>query len=370
MVSHRRVGSVRALSQGTSPTPLATYAYTAFGERTDGTKLLGKTDTNHQFAGEQLDPTGLYYNRARYYNSSYGRFVGRDSFSGSLQEPLSLNRYGYANANPVLYSDPGGMLAEAPTAPPPPVTSVPPTAPPPPVTPAPPVLPAPVPPAMLPWLPLAAAIVGGIMLGLLIACLPATHAFIEELTGKDPCWFLYGCGGSTQTQPAGQAQAQGGSKTGPQPQPQPTQPPQPKQQQKSSCSPILAMLKIGLALKEVDASKWDGDCTGFAFYLAGELKSVNCHGEAIELVTRNLNTKSEKQVGIFTIRNGASSPELVAQGGGRGFHWGVYVDITGLVYDNIRYKPNSRGETERVWLGQLFAYGRDNLLDIKGRYSF
>jgi RHS repeat-associated protein len=52
--------------------------------------------------------TGFTFLRARFYNSSFGRFFQRDTFAGDYGRPLSLNRWAYANANPILYTDPSG----------------------------------------------------------------------------------------------------------------------------------------------------------------------------------------------------------------------------------------------------------------------
>jgi RHS repeat-associated protein len=61
------------------------------------------------FAGEQYDAAlGLYYNRARYLNTSTGRFWSMDAFEGDPESPISLHKYLYANSDPVDNSDPGG----------------------------------------------------------------------------------------------------------------------------------------------------------------------------------------------------------------------------------------------------------------------
>ncbi|MCP4603808.1 MAG: RHS repeat-associated core domain-containing protein, partial [Proteobacteria bacterium] len=68
----------------------------------------------YRYTGEQFDEeTGLYYLRARYYDPGVGRFVTQDNCSGGLgcvnpKRPLSLNKYMYAEGNPMLYVDPSG----------------------------------------------------------------------------------------------------------------------------------------------------------------------------------------------------------------------------------------------------------------------
>ena len=52
-----------------------TYDYDAFGNKINST---GTTPKNFLYRGEQYDPLGLYYLRARYYNPLTGRFMSRD----------------------------------------------------------------------------------------------------------------------------------------------------------------------------------------------------------------------------------------------------------------------------------------------------
>jgi len=99
------VGSVRALTTGSTGATISAESYSAFGLKAGE---QGKAASSHQFAGEQLDPTGLYYNRARYYNPSSGRFIGRDSVEGEATNPVSLNHYTYGWNNPIMQTDPGG----------------------------------------------------------------------------------------------------------------------------------------------------------------------------------------------------------------------------------------------------------------------
>lgn len=62
-----------------------------------------------RYCGEYYDAeTGTIYLRARYYNSSTGRFISRDSFAGRRSDPLSLNLYTYCRNNPIRYIDPSG----------------------------------------------------------------------------------------------------------------------------------------------------------------------------------------------------------------------------------------------------------------------
>ena len=90
-------GSVRALADD-SGNVTDKYVYDAFGNLISS---YGSTKNDFLFAGEQFDPvTGLYYLRARYMNPSVSRFITMDSYEGSIDDPVSLHKYLYANANP------------------------------------------------------------------------------------------------------------------------------------------------------------------------------------------------------------------------------------------------------------------------------
>ena len=85
-----------------------TYSYDAFGNLL---KTKGSTENCYRYCGEQFDETtGLYYLRARYMDTSTGRFISQDSYQGSISAPVSLHKYLYANANPVMNSDPSGYF--------------------------------------------------------------------------------------------------------------------------------------------------------------------------------------------------------------------------------------------------------------------
>lgn len=90
--------------------------YDAFGNAL----LSSKPDSTikHRYVGEYLDQdSGFYHLRARDYDPKIGRFVSRDRFEGIRNNPLTLNPYLYANADPVNGVDPsghfglGGMMA-------------------------------------------------------------------------------------------------------------------------------------------------------------------------------------------------------------------------------------------------------------------
>ena len=50
--------------------------------------------------------------RARYYNIDYRRFVNADVIAGNISNAVTLNRYAYANGNPVSLIDPFGLKAQ------------------------------------------------------------------------------------------------------------------------------------------------------------------------------------------------------------------------------------------------------------------
>jgi RHS repeat-associated protein len=92
---HDGLGSTVALANG-SGAITGTYSYDVFGavrSHTGGSTEFG-------FTGEQNDPNGLEYLRARYYDPATGRFLGRD--------PLGQG-YGYAGGNPANRVDPTGL---------------------------------------------------------------------------------------------------------------------------------------------------------------------------------------------------------------------------------------------------------------------
>ncbi len=99
-------GSVRLLTDAAGAVT-DTYDYDAFGNLLSST---GLTPNEFRFAGEQFDfDLGLYYNRARYLNTTTGRFWTMDTAAGNPQTPSSLHRYLFASADPVDRIDPSGL---------------------------------------------------------------------------------------------------------------------------------------------------------------------------------------------------------------------------------------------------------------------
>ena len=83
------------------------FEYDAFGNELART---GTTAIDHRYRGEQLDPnTGFYNLRARWYDPSVGRLDRLDPWIGDETRPTSLNKYTYAENDPVQNSDPSGL---------------------------------------------------------------------------------------------------------------------------------------------------------------------------------------------------------------------------------------------------------------------
>ncbi len=91
------LGSVLAevKSDGTNA---VSYQYDVYGNIVN---QRGSLYDERQFAGEQADPTGLTYLRARFYDATTGRFLSRDPKDGWS--------YGYAGDNPAANTDPSGL---------------------------------------------------------------------------------------------------------------------------------------------------------------------------------------------------------------------------------------------------------------------
>ena len=88
----------------------ASYRYDAFGGL-----LTSATAPYNLYGpfGKEFDPaSGLIYFGARWYDASVGRFTTPDPAPGALRDPLTLNPYLFAKANPVNFVDRWGLHAE------------------------------------------------------------------------------------------------------------------------------------------------------------------------------------------------------------------------------------------------------------------
>lgn len=96
------LGSVTSLTSS-SGAAAQTYTYDSFGKVTASS---GSLTNPFQYTGREMDAeTGLYYYRARYYDSAAGRFLAEDpsKFWGGI------NLYQYALNSPQDYIDPSGL---------------------------------------------------------------------------------------------------------------------------------------------------------------------------------------------------------------------------------------------------------------------
>jgi RHS repeat-associated protein len=74
---------------------------------------LGASSTLFEFAGETRDDSDLTYLRSRYLDTSAGRFITRDEWSGNSLSPISFNGWAYVHDNPLRYVDPSGRFSPA-----------------------------------------------------------------------------------------------------------------------------------------------------------------------------------------------------------------------------------------------------------------
>ena len=88
------------------------FAYSTYGELTKGEYGEVRFMYNGRL-GVMTDSNGLYYMRARYYNSEIRRFIDQDIITGSIENSQSLNRYAYCQGNPVNYFDPFGLSPQS-----------------------------------------------------------------------------------------------------------------------------------------------------------------------------------------------------------------------------------------------------------------
>jgi RHS repeat-associated protein len=108
------MGSTIGLANGTAAAT-STIRYDAFGNESSAvgglTALPPTAAGDFRFQGMWLDSgTGLYYARARIYESVTGRFHTRDPVAIQIARPETLSGYAFVGASPTYYRDPSGRL--------------------------------------------------------------------------------------------------------------------------------------------------------------------------------------------------------------------------------------------------------------------
>ncbi len=89
-----------------------TFAYDTYGKQTERTGTSNVIFAYNGRDGVVTDANGLIYMRARYYSPELRRFVNADIVAGDISNAVTLNRFAYANGNPVSFVDPFGLSAE------------------------------------------------------------------------------------------------------------------------------------------------------------------------------------------------------------------------------------------------------------------
>jgi RHS repeat-associated protein len=107
---------VAVMTSGSGPSYTSAYRYDAYGQTCDLYTVKHHAITSPwRFQGRILESasgsTDLYDFTARSYDPSLGAFTSFDSVTGSAQNPLTLNRYLYAAANPATLVDPDGHMS-------------------------------------------------------------------------------------------------------------------------------------------------------------------------------------------------------------------------------------------------------------------
>lgn len=99
------LGSVRQLADSSGAVAGST-GYDVFG----GVRSQSGAGSTFGFTGEQTDPTGLVFLRARYLDSTTGRFLSPDQVVPNGPGTQGFNLFGYAAANPATLTDPSGRV--------------------------------------------------------------------------------------------------------------------------------------------------------------------------------------------------------------------------------------------------------------------
>ena len=100
------LGSTLALADSTG-TVQTQYTFEPFGN----TSATGAATTNSfAYTGREIDSTGLYFYRARYYNAQLQRFISEDR----LRSAGGINLYAYVGNSPANFKDSTGLIPDTP----------------------------------------------------------------------------------------------------------------------------------------------------------------------------------------------------------------------------------------------------------------
>jgi RHS repeat-associated protein len=89
---------------------MVVHRYDAWGSIRSGNAPAAE-EPSVAYAGQHWDPdAGLSYAQQRWYDPRTGRFLSEDRVFGELSNPTSLHAFGYANGNPLRYTDSLGLM--------------------------------------------------------------------------------------------------------------------------------------------------------------------------------------------------------------------------------------------------------------------
>jgi RHS repeat-associated protein len=103
-------GSTRQLVDATGQVLAGqVFTYQAYGEAIGFDPATAETSI--QYSGQWFEVSvGMQYLRARWYSPDTGRLMSFDPYAGNMQDPLSLHKYLYTHANPIMGVDPTGLF--------------------------------------------------------------------------------------------------------------------------------------------------------------------------------------------------------------------------------------------------------------------
>jgi RHS repeat-associated protein len=103
-----KLGSVVNVTSSTGASEW-TYDYDPFGGIRSETSAPQAPPNPMKYVGELIDPSGLYYLRARQYDPETGRFLARDPLTMGTEKP-AISSYVYADDRPSVLLDPSGQM--------------------------------------------------------------------------------------------------------------------------------------------------------------------------------------------------------------------------------------------------------------------